>query len=128
MKKILQKDSKVLHKIAEEIRIVDIKTPKIQKVLKEMSESLAKESDGVAIAGPQIGYSLRIFVVSGKVFSAEFAPQGLSQADAPTHPLSPERSDGVRGGSDNIDPVAEKDMVFINPKISKMSKKKRMGT
>ena len=36
-KKILQKNEKVLHQNAEEVPIVDIKTAKIKKVLKEKS-------------------------------------------------------------------------------------------
>ena len=36
-----------------------------------MKEALASRDDGVAIAAPQIGVSLRIFVVSGKVFTKE---------------------------------------------------------
>ncbi len=72
MKKILQKEEKVLHQKAKEVLIGDIKTPKIKKILKEMSEALASQSDGVAIAAPQIGYSLRIFVVSGKIFEDGF--------------------------------------------------------
>ena len=59
---------KVLHQSAEEVRVVDIKTKKTKTVLKEMSKALKSQNDGVAIAAPQIGYSLRIFVVSGKRF------------------------------------------------------------
>ena len=36
-----------------------------------MSSALKSQSDGVAIAAPQIGYPLSIFVVSGKIFSAK---------------------------------------------------------
>ncbi|MFA6000112.1 MAG: peptide deformylase, partial [Candidatus Paceibacterota bacterium] len=76
MKKILQKEEKVLRKIAKEVLIKDIKTPKIKKVLKEMSASLKSQGDGVAIAAPQIGYSLRIFVVAGKIFEKDFMRNG----------------------------------------------------
>src|SRR3989344_4355321 len=68
MKKILQQKEKVLRQIAHEVHIREIKTTKIKKVLKEMSVALKSQSDGVAIAAPQIGYSLRIFVFSGKIF------------------------------------------------------------
>ncbi|MCE9549030.1 peptide deformylase [Candidatus Nomurabacteria bacterium] len=72
MKKILQKEEKVLRETAKEIRVSDIKTPRIKKILKEMSSSLKSQDDGVAIAAPQIGYSLRIFVVSGRIFAKDF--------------------------------------------------------
>jgi peptide deformylase len=107
-KKIVQQDSKVLHKIAKEVLLGEIKTPKIKKVLKEMSASLLEQNDGVAIAAPQIGYSLRIFVVSGKIFSKDFV-----------------RGKGKVGTEDKEKkPVQIKDVVFINPKISKLSKDK----
>ena len=71
-KKILQQKEKVLHKNAQEVRVADIKTKKIQNVLKEMSLALKNQEDGVAIAAPQIGYRYRIFVVSGKIFAKYF--------------------------------------------------------
>jgi peptide deformylase len=105
MKKIVQRDNKVLRENAKEILIKDIKTLKIKKVLKELSLALKSQGDGVAIAAPQIGYSLSIFVVSGKIFHKDF----------------------IRGeGEMNKIPQKEipKDLVFINPKISKLSKEK----
>ncbi|MDE2399698.1 MAG: peptide deformylase [Patescibacteria group bacterium] len=119
-KKILQQKEKTLRKVAKEVLLPDIKTTKIKKILKEMSVALSSQHDGVAIAAPQIGYSLRIFVVSGKIFGADFSRRGLSQVDEP-------RGSAVRARTDS-DPAlrksAEKDMVFINPKISKLSREK----
>ena len=119
-KKILQQKEKVLRHMAHEVHIADIKTKKIKKVLKEMSEALRSQDDGLAIAAPQIGYSLRIFVVSGKIFSAEFRGRGVSQRDGARGSATPTGvdSDPARGNS------ALKDLVFINPKISKLSREK----
>lgn len=103
MKTIVQDGNPVLRKIAKEVLIKDIKTPKIQKVLSDMSKSLASQHDGVAIAAPQIGYSLRIFAVAGKIFDAKFT-----------------RGKGI---PDN-EPTKTKDIYFINPVITKLSKKK----
>jgi len=102
MKKIVQKEEKVLRKIAKEIPIKEISSPKIKKILKEMSEALKSQDDGVAIAAPQIGYSLQIFVVSGKVFNKNF----------------------IRGEKLPRNIEIGKDMIFINPKISKLSREK----
>ncbi|KKQ04030.1 MAG: Peptide deformylase [Parcubacteria group bacterium GW2011_GWB1_36_5] len=133
MKKILQKDEKVLRRIAKAVQVKDIKTIKIKKILKEMSTALKSQEDGVALAAPQIEYSLRMFIVSGKVLKAEFPGRSVSQAGEPTRPLSPERSDGRRGGSaGSAEPDSDlaqedsavKDLVFINPKISKLSREK----
>lgn len=106
MRKILQKENKILRQISKEILVRDIKSTKIKKVLKEMSEALKSQSDGVAIAAPQIGYSLRIFVVSGKVFTKD-TPQ-----------------EEYVGGFIEEKKEEEKDVVFINPKISKLSRDK----
>ncbi len=102
MKSILQAKEKLLRQKAKEVPVRDITTPKIKKILKEMSSSLKSQDDGVAIAAPQIGYSLRIFVVSGKVLQAELS----EKKDGEPKKLTP------------------KDLVFINPKISKLSKDK----
>lgn len=71
MKEIVQKGDDVLRKIAEEVPVAEISSERIQTIIQEMKESLATQSDGVAIAAPQIGYSVRIFVISNKVFSRE---------------------------------------------------------
>jgi peptide deformylase len=109
MGKILQQNEKVLREIAKEIPVAQIKTTKI---LVEMSASLKSQHDGVAIAAPQIGYSLRIFVVSGKIFAKNF---GKSREERLLN-------------QNNIIPKDEeekiKDLVFINPKISKLSRDK----
>lgn len=104
MYKIVQKEEKVLRQKAKEILVRDITTPKIQKILKDMSQALKEQGDGVAIAAPQIGYALRIFVISGKIFHKDFAR------------FDPE----IKIPEEEI----PKDVVFINPKISKLSRDK----
>ena len=96
MVKILQVKEKVLRKIAKEVPVREIKSAKIKKVIKEMKSALKSQTDGVAIAAPQIGYSLRIFIVSGRVFKKELSDK--------KEPLPP-------------------DLVFINPELLKCSKK-----
>ena len=89
MESIIQKENPLLRERAQEINIEDIKSRKIETIIRRMEKALYKEEDGIAIAAPEIGESLRIFVVSKKVL-----------------PKSPE------------------DMVFINPVITKLGKKK----
>lgn len=112
MKKILQQKEKVLHLIAKEVPVVDIQTTKIKKVLKDMSEALASQDDGVAIAAPQIGYSLRIFVVSGKIFHPDFGKSAEERLLDQNNPTPKEIIE------------TPKDLVFINPKISRLSRDK----
>lgn len=99
---IVQKDSPVLRQKAKPVKIDDIKTKRIQTILNKMKHALKQEDDGVAIAAPQIGETLRIFVVSGRIVSI-INNQG---GDIAEHMISP-------------------DLVFINPIIKKLSKAKK---
>lgn len=105
MTEILQKENPMLRKSAKKVPGGDIATPEIQKVIHTMKKILAAQDDGVALAAPQIGIPLRIFVVSGKVF---LEPEDAEKQTDPTkhRPLPP-------------------DVVFINPTITKLSRKKR---
>lgn len=103
MVSIVQKENVVLRKKALEIPLKEIPSPKIQKVIADMKKALAPHEDGVAIAAPQIGVLLRIFIVSGKVFDIEALQD---EKDAPSKKKR------------------HKDLVFINPHITKTSKQK----
>lgn len=105
MKKIVQKEDKILRQSTKEIPVNEIATPKIKKILKEMSSALKSQSDGVAIAAPQIGYKLSIFMVSGKIFHKDFVRGEKEFEKIPKREIP-------------------KDLVFINPKISKLSREK----
>lgn len=96
MVKIVQKEDPVLRQKAHEIPLADISSPKIQKVITDMRKALASQEDGVAIAAPQIGVALRIFVVAGKAIDLVKKSEG--------HP----------------------DEVYINPVITKISKDKKL--
>lgn len=114
MKSIVQKEDKVLRQIAKEVPIENIKSRKIEVIVNLMKKALENEEDGVAIAAPQIGESLRIFVVSKRVFKI----------------MDEERRRG-KSKRENIenfenDTIDYQDMVFINPVIIKTSKKKSL--
>ncbi len=115
MIEILQTDNSVLRQVAQEIPTAERDTPKIKKILKEMASALKTQGDGVAIAAPQIGYSLRIFLVSGKIFEEGFNEhrekriKGEKQID---EKFEPKKTSKIP------------DLVFINPVISKLSKEK----
>lgn len=96
---IVDRNEKVLRQVAKEVPIKEITSPKIQKILSDMKEALASQDDGVAIAAPQIGVPLRIFVVSGRVMNI----------------LKDEESD-----------KKYPDMVYINPVITKKSREKKL--
>jgi peptide deformylase len=101
MSKIVQKEDPVLRKIAKEIPIEDIGKDKLNKIIAEMALTLDKCEDGVALAAPQIGVSLRVFVVSPKAFSL--------------------------GRDEDLEVVDKKEankLVYINPTIIRKSAKK----
>ncbi|HEU4677506.1 MAG TPA: peptide deformylase [Candidatus Paceibacterota bacterium] len=67
MATLVNQNHPVLHEIAAEVPRDEISSPKIKKVLKDMRTALetynVKGFNGVAIAAPQIGVPLRIFLV-----------------------------------------------------------------
>ena len=66
MNEIVQTGEKVLRETAKEVPLADIGSAKLKKILADMNEALDSQDDGVAIAAPQIGVALRIFIVSRK--------------------------------------------------------------
>jgi len=64
-------DNNVLRQIAKEIPPDQIKTKKIRSLIKKMEEALKENKEAVAIAAPQIGESLRIFVIAKKILGQE---------------------------------------------------------
>jgi peptide deformylase len=95
---IVQVNNPVLRKKAVDVNIDEINSEKIQSIISEMKKVMATQKDGVAIAAPQIGYSLRVFVVSDKI---------LSEADKKYKSIG-------------------RDLVFINPTITKLSRNKHL--
>jgi peptide deformylase len=112
-KVILQKEEKVLRQKAKEVPVPEIVTPKIQKIISEMKEALQSQDDGVAIAAPQIGYSLRIFVVSKKV--EEIVTEAKMEALGISREIIESETKKINS----------KDLVFINPVIKKLSKERK---
>jgi peptide deformylase len=93
MTSIVQEPTPVLRAVAKEVPIADIGTNALNDIIARMKVALAGEDDGVAIAAPQIGESLRMFVVARRV-SKKFMKE------------------------------LDDDLVFINPEIIRLGKKK----
>lgn len=72
MVKIIQIGDDRLRTVCEPVLITEIDSPEIKKILKEMSEALRSQDDGVAISAPQIGITKRIFAVSTKIFDEDY--------------------------------------------------------
>lgn len=73
MIEIIQNGNKTFRKVAGDVSVFGIIKPKIQKIIADMNTTLNSQNDGVAIAAPQINISPRIFIVSGKILSGNFA-------------------------------------------------------
>ena len=103
-KKIVQNGELVLRALAKEVPTAEIDSKKIKKVISDMKVALSKEPDGVAIAAPQIGESLRIFVVAGRVYA-------------------------LKNGEEDVEKIMDQrlypDKTYINPEIIKRSKKEK---
>jgi len=106
--KIVQKDNKVLRQIAKEVPVKEIKEKKIKDLIKKMSDVLSLAENGVALAAPQIGESLRLFIVD-------------KNALLPGRP-----EDEIEGKPKEKKKKKTDPWVFINPVIKKISKKKQI--
>lgn len=104
---IVQKDDPVLRRVAKEVPEKLIRSPKIAAILGLMKEALDSQEDGVAIAAPQIGEPLRIFVVSERALDV---PESI--AARRTEKKDPSKKYGH--------------LIFINPVMMKLSKDKTL--
>lgn len=110
MRTIVQNGHAALRAKAREIPISEIKEKKIRDLIADMKTLLSKEEYGVALAAPQVGESVRLFVVSGRAIAKR------------------KRANAARGSSDgelDEDALPVGDEVYINPVILKTSRGKK---
>ncbi len=94
---IVQKEDAVLRRYAKAVPEELFNTPELERILKDMADSLDSQKDGVAIAAPQVGISYRIFLV---------------------------RYDRMKPSPAEGEPERKPDVgVYINPDFVKLSKK-----
>lgn len=102
---IVQEGDPVLRQAAKPIAKKDIGSRKLSTLIAKMNRALAQESYGVALAAPQVGSSVRMFIVAGKAFETDEEKKGFEEEKEDT-PAPPNR-------------------VFINPELVRLSKKKK---
>lgn len=68
MTHIVQEPHKALRTVSEPVPVITIPSKKIQDTIDHMHAVLATCEDGVALAAPQVGINMRIFVVSPKAY------------------------------------------------------------
>jgi len=99
-------ENPALREIAQDVSLSDIRSKHIQSLIAEMKELLSHEEYGVALAAPQLGESIKLFIVSGRALAR----------DKRNAPDEPGKSD------DDVRPLP--DQVYINPQLLKLSRKK----
>src|SRR3989338_3478655 len=113
---IVKEPNRVLRKIAENVSVKDITSSKIQKLILAMKETLKHTPLGVGLAAPQIGESLRIFLVSEEAEEIDHAEKKGWRRRRKENP-----------SEKNPEPYETRDWrhyVFINPLVKNISKKK----
>ena len=95
-----------LREITREIPLSDITSAKIRTLIKEMKALLNREEFGVALAAPQVGEPLKLFIVSGKALAR-------GKRNAKDEDDDDESDDDV---------PALPDQVYINPELTKLSR------
>ena len=101
---IVQTGTPILREKASPILKKELGSRTLNALITKMKKALDTEEYGVAIAAPQVGNPLRLFVVAGRVFKEE------SEDDKET----PNKSGAL-----------PPDRVYINPEITRVSRKKR---
>lgn len=114
MREIVQDGHPVLRIIAKEIPIEDIGSARIRELIAEMKSLLANEKYGVALAAPQVGEGLRLFIVGG-----------VAEAKRRRAASKEERDPDDEDDEDAFAGMSDEDEVYINPVLVKTSRAKR---
>ncbi|MDP2593761.1 MAG: peptide deformylase [bacterium] len=112
MKEIVQDGAPVLREVAKPMPESWFGSAKLEKLVADMTEALDKEPDGVALAAPQVGEPLRLFIV--RVDRTLPAPP----TEGEPAPPSPE---ATKGTALERPAVVE---VYANPHIRKTSRRR----
>ena len=97
---ILQTGNPILREVSLAVPLSKIKTLEIKKTISLLQKAIAGQSDAAAISAVQIGNLTRLFVISKKVFESD-----------------PKNPGEIK---------SKRDLIFINPKIVKVSKNKQL--
>lgn len=126
-----EKENPVLRGKAQDVPVSEIKGARMRALIKEMKALLAVEEYGVALAAPQVGETLRLFIISGRAIARgkRNAPDTVEAEVTPR--VSRGVSSAVQGAEEATPPSVRSrleptlpDHVYINPKLLKMSRGK----
>lgn len=94
-----EEENKILRTVSEEIKQDEFETDRIKKIIDDLFEYTVQQPDGAGLSAPQIGINKRVFIINPRMFDYEENGEVIPK---------------------NIEP---EDSVYINPKITKASKK-----
>ncbi len=122
---VVQEGDPVLRAIARPVAKKEFGSPSLHKIIERMKKVLSKEEFGVAIAAPQIGESIRVFVIAGSVFGegSENSAQKNGRESVQKNGLVEPTQTATRGPFSEQTPE-HADKVFINPVLSRLSRTK----
>jgi peptide deformylase len=98
----------ILRDKAAPIPLPEISSVRIQRLIEDMKKMLSKEKYGVALAAPQVGEPIRLFIVSGRAL-ARGKRNAKDESDEEDEPI------------DESEPALP-DQVYINPELVKLSR------
>ncbi len=114
--KVVLDGNPILRQKAKEVSVADLKKGLYKGLVSDMQAKLAECHDGVALAAPQVGESLRLFVVSPKIFEAKEASTESATATTPARSYAWLKNDSSS---------AKNNLVYFNPVIKKLSSTKK---
>jgi len=97
---ILQTGNPILREVSSAIPAIKIKTSGTKGIISLLKKVIENQSDAAAISAVQIGKPIRLFIISKKVFGTD--------------------------SKNSEDIKVKNDLIFINPKIIKVSKPKQL--
>jgi len=115
IKESAQEPTSVLRTKAADVPVADIASPRIRKLIEAMKETLRHTPDGVGLAAPQVGESLRIFIVSEE---AEEIDRAEKEGWERRKTASLEKKE-----KEPYEKRPWKYYVFVNPVVKKVSRK-----
>jgi peptide deformylase len=118
MRQILpESENPVLRSQAKDIPLSEIMSRDIRTLIAEMKELLSHEEYGVALAAPQLGEPIKIFIVSGRALARD-------KRNAKDEPLR--HAQGKQSYTEtDLSRAEPRDQIYINPELVKLSRGKK---
>ncbi|PIR82839.1 peptide deformylase [Candidatus Kaiserbacteria bacterium CG10_big_fil_rev_8_21_14_0_10_59_10] len=121
---IVQEGAAALRAAARNVPPENIGSPELTTLINDMRRLLANEEHGVALAAPQVGESLRLFIVSDKALQREAQNSPDSTKALSDDSGEPAPGKDTRPPAAARRPPATPYQVYINPVLLKLSRER----